>query len=436
MKFFVLIFLLLSLPIQAYGIFKPSTTQLKQVYKLNETDLYDVVSEGAYLYKSKSHEKKSAEELVEKASRYYVPKISLSHTSTKNFISDETPKKEGDIGHAVSAGLESKVWGSAVGDQIKVADYNLKKADMSLKIEQDKLYSVIVKNLMQVEVNRELKAVSIHYKEEMASLYKKIKRKYRNGLAEKSDLSMAKLAITNFEDALNKSDDTINNLFYNIEISTGFDLGNKKEDIGITQTFYQSISSFDTDVLEMDDDLLANSNYKLNQSFYNLASKKYGAASKNEMLDVSVKLQDDMTNLYESGKAKNELNLSITVSLKGLNYQSHKDKASAVELFLGAKDKYQYDSVKLKNTIKKKFYKKKSIMNKIAIVTKQLELTETLINQKYKEIAINESSYFEIITNITKLQSLQSSLASNRSELVGINVDILSEYGLLLNDED
>ncbi|NOI67426.1 TolC family protein [Vibrio sp. 99-8-1] len=406
----------------------------KQDYLLKFDDVFELALDSSKEYLALSKEVDSKVILKEKEENYFYPKATLNSETTKYY---GTPYPSVDETQDFIFKLDSKIYGSAVGDKIAASKETLEAGNISLKAQEISVYYTVLKYLTKIELTRKYEQVAEGYRKEIETYYLKQVNSTNEGVSTQTDAMEAKLSVAEFDDSVYSVVSNIEQYFKQLSEETGVELGLDEEGadqrIGIDYERLKPLLA--KEINQISPEELIATNAELQRTQKNMKSSLYSAQSTRERLVVEISSENHFVTTGDVGgndfgdTDKSYVQLNVEIDLFNNDIQSDQD--SAFKLYQAERlrfDKQYKQSMDAFKTSLTNYNQQKIKREKTA---EQVEILAELIENQKEEIYTDQVTYKDIVESIAKLNKANQTLLD-----IDLNLfDTLYEIGTLTSEK-
>lgn len=342
---------------------------------------------------------------------YFLPQVDVSYTA-KQEVSDY--KNESKIS------ANSTLYSSDLPDKFEQAENQLLMSKLALHQEEEKLYRLLIENVISIKLYTELLHEAQSLKKQSIKIYEQISTNYALGLAKASDQNQGKLLIDRLQTDIESIEREIELFRSNIEQYTGV-------------TYPESGVYIDNNTMKKIEEFIPD-NERINNNTDLKILRKKAIVARSEISQQSPFMNINIVSEYKQtdNKKEDDSYIGLQAQFNVFNYNNISNKLAKEKLYLAAQEEADNKYNELTSKLRTTTFTRRSNIEEMKSLQQQIETTENILDNQMTEYDISQSSYYEMLNTRYDLFSTKRKLIDKRVNIYLNSIEMLQISGELI----
>lgn len=378
---------------------------------VNYLRFYDELKNNSSIIKVKQYEVEAEYEKSKQTKLYFLPQVDVSYTA-KQEVSDY--KNESKIS------ANSTLYSSDLPDKFEQAENQLLMSKLALHQEEEKLYRLLIENVISIKLYTELLHEAQSLKKQSIKIYEQISTNYALGLAKASDQNQGKLLIDRLQTDIESIEREIELFRSNIEQYTGV-------------TYPESGVYIDNNTMKKIEEFIPD-NERINNNTDLKILRKKAIVARSEIGQQSPFMNINIVSEYKQtdNKKEDDSYIGLQAQFNVFNYNNISNKLAKEKLYLAAQEEADNKYKELISKLRTTTFTRRSNIEEMKSLQQQIETTENILDNQMTEYDISQSSYYEMLNTRYDLFSTKRKLIDKRVNIYLNSIEMLQISGELI----
>lgn len=354
----------------------------------------------------------ASRERAKAADLYFIPTLSINP-----ILKYEITKDVGSVRDEVKGSLSSRLYSTTVFDKMDEVDATIADAKLLLLIEQERLNSQILKNVVSIQYYEKLLSFALKLNKDTFVIKERVEKQYLNGTASENNLNRTNLLISRIESEINSINKQIDLYESNIEATTGIEF--PESGIQISKEQFDKVINFQMD----EENLIRNKEYQSLKAKYDVA--RNAAVQPDTFLTVDLSLENTLDYDEKREELNNDYKIQLSANFNFFNFGKRKEEKAQMYESEAANLKIDFKMLEMKNSLKTFVLLESSYLGEMNNLNLQISQTKKLIAGHDNEYLAGKvdlyemlNTRFDLFTSTKQKTDVEIQFAQNKIDLM------------------